>query len=310
MWDLSTLHQLAAYSAAGPVQSICFSTTDDLALYGTDTSVGAIELETGGACLRHIGTVNPGALLNSGVFVAAHPDGKRLITASEDGLVRLWPLPRLGKEAPYPFLIMSPGAIQEFWLFLHCGAADREAALAARPGEFDEAVRRQLLWEIDALKRLLVAFGDVTRPSWGRNPIDEDTWFYTVVRRYPLDEVGVALLSDCLDRQKQFWAGKVAVGGDRAEEAAVRLQVIEAAHELFHERLGLSRQAVERRCEDLWVFGSLWDGGRSRNQDVTAFGKVLVSGDEAPITPEELKERMDAARQQTEASSAEGSHEQ
>jgi len=63
---------------------------------------------------------------------------------------------------------------------------------------------------------------------------------------------------------------------------------------LFHERLGLSRRAVERRSEDLWAGGALWLGQRSMQQEVTAFGKVIVPEDEAPITPEELAQRMEA----------------
>src|SRR5690606_17806955 len=41
LWETSTLCQLAAFSAAGPVHSVCFSTTGALAFYGTDTAVGA-----------------------------------------------------------------------------------------------------------------------------------------------------------------------------------------------------------------------------------------------------------------------------
>ncbi len=297
LWDLVSMNQLGAYSACGPVESVCFSTGHDLALYGTDTSAGVIELESGDATLRHIGTINPFDNFNSGVFVACHPDGKRMLTASSDGMVRAWPLPRRAgrseEDAPYPFLIMSPGAIQEFWFFLYCGVVDRRAALEARSGELEESERQRLGWEIDALERLLVAFANVTRNSWGRDhPLDEDTWFYTVVRKYPIDEVGVSIMSDRLDRQKRFWAGKAAQGD---AEAAARLGVIEKAHVLFHERLDLPRRAVERRSEDLWAGGGLWLGQRSMHQEVTAFGKVIVPEDEAPITPEELAQRMKAA---------------
>lgn len=183
------------------------------------------------------------------------------------------------RESRDEFLLATPAAVFELYVWLQAGAQERRDAWVRDKGAFTARTKAQM----NMCRRIGAAL------EWylvRRLPFEKAPWD-GFLHRGP-DEIGIVLFERYLAQQLEHWEA-ARLGGAGEAEAMGRSEVVREARSLFCERTGLEPNVIRRRGELLEVERD-W-----RIQDDPNRGLVSTRA-LGPLPPEDLRAAARAAK--------------